>query len=411
MKALRAVLATGIFFQALVFALAVVAGPIGQAMAMQSPQEKVEPPEQEKIESANTEPTNAEPAEVEPENVKSANAAPAKAEGGRSWKDLAAKAAGQIFLGAEKGVIFYAFDTLAYPGKSVDLVASVAKSRDPRGMVGAKVGFYDGNSLLGEATTDKSGRASIKWTPPKACDYNLTARIITVPKGESEEMTAAPPAQLLVACRKKDTKFVVIDLDHTVVDSSFFRVLIGGAKPMSDSAKITRKIARKYSIIYLTHRPDLLTRKSKSWLKKNKYPSGPLLVSKLKEAFGDSGKFKTARLKDVRKTFPGVLIGIGDKLSDAQAYVDNGLTAYLIPHYKRDKAKDSRKMSKRIKALNGRGRLHVVDGWGEIDAGIFKNRKYPPEAYVRRLDARAEQLEREKEKDDDDDDDDDDKDD
>ena len=182
---------------------------------------------------------------------------------------------------------------------------------------------------------------------------------------------------------------------------------------MADSVEVAGRIAGRYTIVYLTHRPDLLTRKSKSWLTGNKYPAGPLMLSTLRQAFGDSGKYKTARITAIRKAYPNVRIGIGDKLSDAGAYVENGLTAYLIPHYK-EKPKDMRKLAGKIDDLPDKGRLNVVSGWRMIEAGIFDGRRSPPGRFANHLRRRAGQIEEEKrrrKKHDDDDDDDDDNDD
>ncbi len=327
--------------------------------------------------------------------------------GGGSWKDVAIDIAGQLTLGAEHGAIFYTYDTLAYPGKPVMLAARLQSARNLRMVEGATIGFYKGSELIGTAKTDEDGHAVLDWTPPKEGNYSFTAEILKVPDDDLEEMLKITPAPLLVAARDKSAAFVVIDLDHTVVDSSFWRVLTFGARPMADSARVTKRIAGRYSIIYLTHRPDLLTRKSKNWLTDHGYPAGPLMVSELKDAFGDSGKFKTAKLSAVRKSFPNVRIGIGDKPSDAQAYVDNGLIAYLIPDYK-DKPKDMRKKAKEIRGLRDRGRLHVVYNWRQVEAGVFQDRKFPPMAFVSALEREADRLEAEeksrKRKDDDDDD-------
>jgi len=329
---------------------------------------------------------------------------PGQIPSGGSLPDIFAGAAGAVLLGAEHGVLFYAFDTLAYPNEPIELAANLQSIRNMKGIAGVTVAFYDGKELIDTARTDAAGLATAQWTPPKAGNYAFTARIVKAPDGAPKAMGDVTPAPLLVAARNKDEKFVVIDLDHTVVDSSFFRVLTLGAKRMADSVEVTNRIAGLYSIVYLTHRPELLTRKSKSWLKNNGYPEGPLLVSELKQALGDSGKFKTAKLTDLRKAFANVKIGIGDKPSDAHAYVDNGLTAYLIPHYK-EKPKDMRKMAGEIRRLRGRRRLHVVDGWREIEAGIFRGRKFPPETFARRLEKLAKQLEEDQARRDKDDDD------
>lgn len=338
---------------------------------------------------------------------------PDVSDSGGGWRDLLWSIGGQV-VGGEQGFLYFAYDTLAYPGKRVDLAARLQLVKGFKPVRGATVGFYRGRKLIGSAKTDKDGLAKIRWTPPAAGNYKLTAKIIKVPDDDFDDALLVRPAPLLVAARDKKHPLVVIDLDHTVVDSSFIRVLLlGGGRPMAGSVKVTGKIARRYGIIYLTHRPDLLTRKSKKWLARNGYPDGPVMLSKLRDAFGDSGKFKTGRLLAVRKAYPNARIGIGDKLSDAEAYVKSGLTAYLIPHYK-NKPKHMRKMAREIQQIRGRGRLQVVAGWDEIDNGIFKGARYSPDQFVIRLNRHAARLDaekRRKKKDDDDDDDDDDNDD
>lgn len=338
------------------------------------------------------------------------SAAPREISSDGGWQDLVTDVAGGIFLGAEKGIIFYAYDVLTYPDEPVELAAKVQMARILEDVPDVTVGFYQDSKLIGSAKTDDYGRASLRWTPPKAADYFFTAKIIAVPDKDYEDMLEVSPAPLLVAARTKETLFVVIDLDHTVVGSSFFRVLLGGAKPMTNSVEVTRRIGKKYSIIYLTQRPALLTRKSKLWLKDNRYPAGALLLSDLKEALSGSGKFKTNRLAVTKKSFPGIQLGIGDKPSDAQAYVDNGMTAYLLPHYK-EKSKDLMEKARQIRDLRGQGRLHVVGNWSEIEAGILKRRTFPPETFVSHLECRATQLQieenRRKEKEEEEEDDDD----
>jgi len=338
-------------------------------------------------------------------------AAPAASSGG-GWRDVLIGATGALTVGAEQGALFYAFDTLAYPHRPVDLAVRLQSAGDMElpGIPGVTVGFYRGARLVVLGRTDKDGLARVSWTPPAAGDHEFSVKVLSLPDDIPDALRNVDrltPAPLLVAARDRAARFVVIDLDHTVVDSSFFRVLFVGARPVPDSVRVTGRIARSFSIVYLTHRPDLLTRKSKSWLREHGYPRGPLLVSRLEQAFGDSGMFKTARLAALRKSFPNVRIGIGDKPSDAQAYVDNGLTAFLLPHYK-DKPKDLRKTARQIRALRGAGRLNVVESWREIEAGILGGGTYPPEAFARRLERRAERIEADqrarRKKDDDDDD-------
>ncbi|HUS47921.1 MAG TPA: hypothetical protein VM098_07370 [Phycisphaerae bacterium] len=313
-------------------------------------------------------------------------------EGSGGWTDVLKGIGGQM-VDAEYGVLFYAFDTLAYPEEPVDVAARLQSAKNFKALTGATLGFYQAEQLIGTAQTDKDGYGRISWQPPKAGDYEFTVRVLQPPEDDDyQDALKVTPAPLLVAAREKNTELAIVDLDRTVVDASFLRVLMGDAKPMEGSVDVMHKLAERYTIVYLTHRPNILTRKSKSWLSENDYPRGPLLVSELKQAFGDSGKFKTAKLKALQASFPNPRIGIGDKLSDAQAYVDSGMTAYLIPHYNKKKPKDMRKVAQAIRQLKGRARLHVVGSWQEIEEGVFQDRSFPPQAFANQLDAEADRL-------------------
>ena len=43
---------------------------------------------------------------------------------------------------------------------------------------------------------------------------------------------------------------------------------------MAGSVEALNRISKRYAVIYLTHRPDLLTRKSKTWLTTTATPPG-----------------------------------------------------------------------------------------------------------------------------------------
>jgi hypothetical protein len=325
-----------------------------------------------------------------------------------SWQELLL-GVGQHIIGGEKGFLYYAFDSLAYPGEPVSLVARCQDLKGLAGVRGLEIGFYRGGRRVGGATTDEDGTARLSWTPPDQGIYRFEARVDAAPdEREPAERLSAAPLRVLAA--PADTPLAVIDLDHTVVDSSFWRVLLlGSGEPMAGSVRVSERIAAEYGNVYLTHRPDLLTRKSKDFLDRNGYPPGPLLVSEIEDVL-DSGAFKSGKLRDLRKYFPEVRIGIGDKISDAQAYVDNGLTAYLLPYYERE-VEAMRETADAIDRIDGPGTLQVVQDWGEIERGIFQGKRYRPADFTRWLRREADRLERRKrrqERDDDDDDDDDD---
>jgi hypothetical protein len=160
---------------------------------------------------------------------------------------------------------------------------------------------------------------------------------------------------------------------------------------LADSVEVLGRVSKRYGIVYLTDRPDLPARKSKNWLADNGYPSGPLLFSRM-EDLREGGRFKSGGLAGLRRDFPGLAVGIGERPSDAQAYVDNGMSAYLIPNFK-ENPKDMRALAAEIRALRGQGRLQVVDNWRQIEQGFFGGKQFPPEDFARQLEARAARIE------------------
>jgi len=326
---------------------------------------------------------------------------------GTDWRELlesGAMTAGRIALGAEQGFLFYTYDMLTYPGENAELVARIHDGKRLDGLPDVTVTFYHDEQEIGSVVTDADGKAAVTILPEEVGDYFFTAAITDAPEDLGEEILAIPPTLLMVSAREKKTPFVVVDLDHTVVHSSFLHVLLGRAEPMADSQEVLARIAERYSLLYLTHRPEEMSRTTKQWLIDQGFPRAPLIMSRLDQVLTGSGSYKQTRLQDVRKAFPEVAIGIGDKLSDAEAYLANGMKAYLIPHYKRE-VDDMLEMADRLDEMTRSDRLNVVDTWQEVEVGIFHNITFPVETYVARLRRRAEEMAAYEEDDDDDDDD------
>jgi len=137
----------------------------------------------------------------------------------------------------------------------VDLAVKLLSPRGLKPLAGVTVAITRDSWVAGRVTTNADGIACLRWTPPQAGNYTFTARVVAVPDVAHAELLALGPAEILVAARDKDTRFFVVDLDHTVVDSEFLRVLLDGGKPMSDSVAVTNRLAGQYGIVYLTDRP------------------------------------------------------------------------------------------------------------------------------------------------------------
>ena len=305
---------------------------------------------------------------------------------------LAALAAGcgaqDVLLGARQGYLFTAADVLALPGEEVFLRAHLQGGDLLRDQPGYVVRFQRGGELVKAAETSAEGVATIAFTPPAPGDYVFRADLS--PNGFPAD--PPEPVDLLVRCRPADAAVLIVDLDKTLVASGFQEVLIGRPEPMPDSVEVMQRLADRYAVVYLTHRPDLFGPKSKGWLWEQGYPAGPLLLSDVGGFLRGSGAFKSAALADLRRRFTGPTVGVGDKVSDVQAYFDNGITGFLIVQPDESAgAKGLRELAEAIATLPDEAR--VVTTWREIEASVFEGAAFPKSAFVERLRRRADELE------------------
>ncbi len=288
-----------------------------------------------------------------------------------------------VLLGSEGEYLFTVMDVLSLPGEPAQLRAKLQGGDLLRGRAGYVVRFYRDGKLFKAAQTGPDGVATAYFVPPAPGDYRFTADLSPI------GFAGAPPASqsLLVACRSADEPIVVTDLDWTVVASGFHKVLIGQAAPMARSAEVLERLSKDHSIVYLTHRPDYFGVKSRQWLKTNGYPSGPLLLASVGGFLKGSGAFKTEMLAAMGRKFKRIDIAMGDKVSDAQAYFDNGIRSFLIVQI--PDGNDSTpytQLADDIATLDDK--VQVVTGWDQIEKAIFAGASYPrsqTEAQLRKL--------------------------
>jgi hypothetical protein len=288
----------------------------------------------------------------------------------------------EVLLGTRGSYLFTAMDALAVPGQETLLRAQLRGGDMLRGRGGYAVRFYRDGKLYKVAETDGDGIAAVSYTPEAPGDHVFTAEL--APIGLAEE--PPEPLELLLACRAPDTPMLVVDLDKTVVATGFHTVLIGSPAPMADSQRVLARLARQRTIVYLTHRPDYFSLKSKAWLREHKYPPGPLLLSTPGGFLKGSGAYKSEMLKRLRKRFRKIEIGIGDKISDAQAYHENGLKAFLIlppPEPAPAAPEKIEALADDLEALDEK--VQVVTHWRQIEQVLFEKASHPRSAMQRRL--------------------------
>lgn len=252
--------------------------------------------------------------------------------------------------------------------------------------------------------TDSGGRATFERRYPEAGAYFFRASV----EGTVDEKTVTPHL-FGVYVRPADTPLVVCDLDKTLVQSGFFQVMIGMARPFPEAARVVQRIAdeKGLAVVYLTHRNDFFDAMSKAWLRANDFPPGPLFTSDVSGLLAGSGEFKTAELARLRERFENIRLAIGDKISDANAYVTNDIPAVLVADV--DWQEDSADyFDDQISAMRTVDReVTVVRGWDEIEAALFGGRRYSRDAMIDRLSGLRDAARRASDDDDEDDDDDD----
>jgi hypothetical protein len=275
--------------------------------------------------------------------------------------------------GADHGYVFTGLDALALPGQTVYVSARLESGRILRDQPGHVVTFYLDDKLYQSAATDEEGVATVAFTPDKPGNYRFRAALS--PKGLSH---APPePVTVLVACRRADEPIIIVDLDRTIVADGYKEVVKGTARPMRDSQAVLAKLSKRYTVVYLTQRPEFLDTRSKVWLRGHDYPEGPLLASEIKALLKSNESYKSREIANLAGSFRRIEFGIGDKSSDAKAYAENGLRPYLILHPKNKNEGDLRGMADSLRKLPSG--TQVVTNWREIEAGIFRGESFPAE--------------------------------
>ena len=87
--------------------------------------------------------------------------------------------------------------------------------------------------------------------------------------------------------------------------------------------------------MYLTGRPRSLLDRTRQWLEENEYPAGPVITAPSLRQAMHARTFKLHALHALRENWPNMLIGIGDRPSDAAAYGASEMLT-LITSPKRD---------------------------------------------------------------------------
>jgi hypothetical protein len=277
-------------------------------------------------------------------------------------------------------------DTLIQPGETARVEILLG-----RGFGSTALETYDdqriivsdvkGNAVLSEMT-NRDGKVVFERTYEAAGNYYY--RVACDGTIGDKKVTSV---LFGVYVRDKDAPIVICDMDKTLVKSSFARVLAGIAGAFDHSVNVMDRLVdeRKMTVVYLTHRPDFLNTESRNWLRKQKFPPGPLLGSNLSGLLSGSEKFKTAEIAKLKKRYPKILLAIGDKIADSNAYVSNGVRSVLLPDIEWDEDEGKYWREKLTDMAPVGDEVTVCNNWYEIEDAIFKSQSFPPARVRQRI--------------------------
>jgi hypothetical protein len=198
-----------------------------------------------------------------------------------------------------------------------------------------------------------------------------------------------------VTCREAKAPLLIVDIDKTLVASGIKSVLWGTPRVMPGSREAMQRLAKDFTVIYLTHRVDYMGEKTKAWLKAAGYPRGPVLLADVRELLERSGAYKNATLEELRHRFTGRAVGVGDKPSDAAAYTANGVQAFLLVDVPPDASpSDLSRLADSLQSLPED--VQVVTGWNQVEQALAGKASYTRPQVQVALRRHAEELKQRK---------------
>lgn len=229
-------------------------------------------------------------------------------------------------------VILTADDVVYVPGQDSVFVAQLERDsiwRLRNAVEDQMITFSVGQRDVGMAKTDSEGRA------------RLVAPITAITETDCVTVKTSLLHTFHGASRPihrwdADRVIIVVDVDHTVCDTDFEELLLGEtdveSTPLPGSVQTLRELAQDFHVLYMTARPRFLLEETRDWLAQQHFPHAPLVTARSVGDLANQADIKKEMLHWRRTVHPQILIGIGDKQSDAQAYdAANMLSIILLP--------------------------------------------------------------------------------
>ncbi|HOQ84530.1 MAG TPA: PepSY domain-containing protein [Phycisphaerae bacterium] len=139
-----------------------------------------------------------------------------------------------------------------------------------------------------------------------------------------------PPARQADANRPG----IIVDIDETISITDYPTLVFGighdDSKPYENAREVLASLSEQFDLVYLTSRPQWLAGETHEWLAKQQFPPGKVLTTARMVDVYWPGSFKKRAIGALRHTSPTLLIGIGDRHTDIEAYVANNMLALVV---------------------------------------------------------------------------------
>jgi hypothetical protein len=205
-----------------------------------------------------------------------------------------------------------------------------------KGVKKAVVQFSAAEQPIGSCRTQNQGAACTECAlPPQGClDFTATVTINGQTIRRSGTVFHWDPKRTIIA----------VDIDETLSVTDYPDLMIGsqdrGSRPIRGAVVTMNALARDYHIAYVTARPRFMLERTRAWLRAQGFPAGPLIVSASWAEWHNQSAYKSRALASLRKQWPNLLIGIGDKRGDVHAYLDNRMLTLIVNERDEDRYGD-----------------------------------------------------------------------
>ncbi len=124
-----------------------------------------------------------------------------------------------------------------------------------------------------------------------------------------------------------------MDIDETISITDYASLMsgLGGdrSRPYRHARETLTALSEGFELVYLTSRPQWLSGETRHWLNKKEFPRGNVLTTARMIDVYRPGSFKKRALGTMRHAWP-TADRIGDRPTDCEAYVANGMLALVV---------------------------------------------------------------------------------